>query len=264
MVFHSTRCSPHALAQALRPLLWPRGACSARLRGQSVIRDRTRLKPHLDVPTKVWVSEVMLQQTQVATVIPYYNRWMQQCASPHYFCVMHLRSPLPRFPTIRHLVRLYVSILPAHTSFSPHTLLDRSSPPPSTGVLRHRHHQQHLEGPRILLARRAPPRRRQNGRRGLRRPPPRQREGHGVAHPRHRALQRRRDLLHCVQRTRPRREPSIPHSPFSPTPRAPVPARLKARRSSTGTYTACSADSSPCTRRQRPRRPSTSSGPPLR
>ncbi|KAF9447147.1 hypothetical protein P691DRAFT_761024 [Macrolepiota fuliginosa MF-IS2] len=26
---------------------------------------------------EVWVSEVMLQQTQVATVIPYYNRWME-------------------------------------------------------------------------------------------------------------------------------------------------------------------------------------------
>ena len=25
---------------------------------------------------KVWISEIMLQQTQVATVIPYYNRWM--------------------------------------------------------------------------------------------------------------------------------------------------------------------------------------------
>ncbi|KAF9564477.1 DNA glycosylase [Agrocybe pediades] len=34
---------------------------------------------------EVWVSEIMLQQTQVATVIPYYNRWMQ------------------RFPTIRDL-----------------------------------------------------------------------------------------------------------------------------------------------------------------
>lgn len=28
----------------------------------------------------VWVSEVMLQQTQVATVIDYYNRWMQVTA----------------------------------------------------------------------------------------------------------------------------------------------------------------------------------------
>lgn len=26
----------------------------------------------------VWVSEVMLQQTQVATVIDYYNRWMEK------------------------------------------------------------------------------------------------------------------------------------------------------------------------------------------
>lgn len=34
---------------------------------------------------EVWVSEVMLQQTQVTTVIPYYNRWMET------------------FPTIRHL-----------------------------------------------------------------------------------------------------------------------------------------------------------------
>ncbi|KIM85727.1 hypothetical protein PILCRDRAFT_816934 [Piloderma croceum F 1598] len=34
---------------------------------------------------EVWVSEIMLQQTQVATVIPYYNRWME------------------KFPTIRDL-----------------------------------------------------------------------------------------------------------------------------------------------------------------
>lgn len=30
----------------------------------------------------VWVSEIMLQQTQVATVIDYYNRWMQ-VSTPH-------------------------------------------------------------------------------------------------------------------------------------------------------------------------------------
>lgn len=34
---------------------------------------------------EVWVSEIMLQQTQVATVIPYYTRWME------------------KYPTIRHL-----------------------------------------------------------------------------------------------------------------------------------------------------------------
>ena len=32
----------------------------------------------------VWVSEIMLQQTQVATVIDYYNRWMKVS-----FCVLY-------------------------------------------------------------------------------------------------------------------------------------------------------------------------------
>ena len=27
-------------------------------------------------PYAIWISEIMLQQTQVATVIPYWNRWM--------------------------------------------------------------------------------------------------------------------------------------------------------------------------------------------
>src|SRR5665811_1686979 len=29
-------------------------------------------------PYRVWISEVMLQQTQVATVIPYYNKWLRR------------------------------------------------------------------------------------------------------------------------------------------------------------------------------------------
>lgn len=33
---------------------------------------------HRKDPYAVWVSEVMLQQTQVRTVIPYYERWMQR------------------------------------------------------------------------------------------------------------------------------------------------------------------------------------------
>ena len=33
---------------------------------------------HSPTPYQVWVSELMLQQTQVATVIPYYNKWMAQ------------------------------------------------------------------------------------------------------------------------------------------------------------------------------------------
>ena len=29
-------------------------------------------------PYAIWVSEIMLQQTQIATVIPYYERWMKR------------------------------------------------------------------------------------------------------------------------------------------------------------------------------------------
>ncbi len=49
--------------------------------------EEQRLLPwRLDrTPYAVWVSEIMLQQTQVAVVIPYFERWMQ------------------RFPTVRHL-----------------------------------------------------------------------------------------------------------------------------------------------------------------
>lgn len=32
-------------------------------------------------PYRVWISEVMLQQTQVAVVIPYYNKWMESFPS---------------------------------------------------------------------------------------------------------------------------------------------------------------------------------------
>src|SRR5438876_6909732 len=32
-------------------------------------------------PYAIWVSEIMLQQTQVKTVIPYWERWMRQLPS---------------------------------------------------------------------------------------------------------------------------------------------------------------------------------------
>ena len=38
-------------------------------------------------PYAIWVSEVMLQQTQVKTVIPYYERW------------------LSTYPTLQHLAK---------------------------------------------------------------------------------------------------------------------------------------------------------------
>jgi len=33
---------------------------------------------HNKTPYRVWISEIMLQQTQVATVIPYYEAFMQR------------------------------------------------------------------------------------------------------------------------------------------------------------------------------------------
>src|SRR5437588_188498 len=39
-----------------------------------------RVLPWRDDPSlyRVWISEVMLQQTQVVTVIPYFERWMKR------------------------------------------------------------------------------------------------------------------------------------------------------------------------------------------
>ncbi|MEM9246268.1 MAG: A/G-specific adenine glycosylase, partial [Cyanobacteria bacterium P01_F01_bin.153] len=36
-----------------------------------------RRSPDLDDPYRIWTSEVMLQQTQVKTVLPYYHRWFE-------------------------------------------------------------------------------------------------------------------------------------------------------------------------------------------
>ncbi len=36
-----------------------------------------RRLPDLNDPYRIWTSEVMLQQTQVKTVLPYYNRWFE-------------------------------------------------------------------------------------------------------------------------------------------------------------------------------------------
>ncbi|GFU33607.1 adenine DNA glycosylase [Nephila pilipes] len=50
-------------------------------REQRTLPWRTIAKTELDHNTRgyaVWVSEVMLQQTQVATVIPYFNKWMEK------------------------------------------------------------------------------------------------------------------------------------------------------------------------------------------
>ncbi len=60
-------------------------------------------------PYKVWISEVMLQQTQVATVIPYFERFMQEFPSIHHLAqaeqdkVLHLWTGLGYYARARNL-----------------------------------------------------------------------------------------------------------------------------------------------------------------
>jgi A/G-specific adenine glycosylase len=60
-------------------------------------------------PYRVWVSEIMLQQTQVATVISYYQRFMEQCpdlrklADAELDTVLRLWAGLGYYARARHL-----------------------------------------------------------------------------------------------------------------------------------------------------------------
>lgn len=58
----------------------PRTVVAIRSRLLAWFRDHQRDLPwrRRPEPYAVWVSEMMLQQTQVATVIPYFDRWMQK------------------------------------------------------------------------------------------------------------------------------------------------------------------------------------------
>jgi A/G-specific adenine glycosylase len=67
-------------------------------------------------PYRVWVSEIMLQQTQVATVIPYYSRFMARfadvgaLAAAPLDAVLHAWSGLGYYARARHLHRAAVQI----------------------------------------------------------------------------------------------------------------------------------------------------------
>ena len=58
---------------------------------------------------RVWVSEIMLQQTQVSTVIPYFQRFMQRFDSVHALAqssqdeVLHLWTGLGYYTRARNL-----------------------------------------------------------------------------------------------------------------------------------------------------------------
>jgi len=81
-------------------------------------------------PYRVWVSEIMLQQTQVATVIPYYERFMarfpdvQALAAASSDEVLHLWTGLGYYARARNLHRAAQSIVSDHGGEFPQTLDD--------------------------------------------------------------------------------------------------------------------------------------------
>ena len=86
------------------------GEFAERLLGWFERHGRKHLPWQLDpTPYRVWVSEVMLQQTQVATVIPYYERFLARFPTVHALAeapldeVLHLWTGLGYYARARHL-----------------------------------------------------------------------------------------------------------------------------------------------------------------
>lgn len=85
-------------------------------------RDRT--------PYRVWVSEIMLQQTQVATVIPYFNAFMERfpdiaaLAAAPTDEVLHHWSGLGYYARARNLQRAAQEIVARHDGEFPRTLAE--------------------------------------------------------------------------------------------------------------------------------------------
>jgi A/G-specific adenine glycosylase len=83
---------------------------------------------HDPTPYRVWVSEVMLQQTQVATVIPFYERFMARFPDVHALAsapideVLHLWTGLGYYARARNLHRTASVIVTEHGGHFPRTL----------------------------------------------------------------------------------------------------------------------------------------------
>lgn len=79
-------------------------------------------------PYPVWVSEIMLQQTQVSTVIPFFERFMQTFPTVHSLAeapidtVLHLWTGLGYYARARNLHKAAQSIVQQHKGRFPETL----------------------------------------------------------------------------------------------------------------------------------------------
>ena len=82
---------------------------------------------HSRTPYRVWISEVMLQQTQVATVIPYYERFIKRFPDATALAggavdeVLHLWSGLGYYARARNLRRAALRIRDEHGGEFPET-----------------------------------------------------------------------------------------------------------------------------------------------
>src|SRR5690606_30105768 len=76
-------------------------------------------------PYRVWVSEIMLQQTQVSTVIPYFQRFMQRFPTVQKLArapqdeVLHLWTGLGYYARARNLHRAAQIIVAEHGGIFP-------------------------------------------------------------------------------------------------------------------------------------------------
>lgn len=80
---------------------------------------------HPRTPYRVWISEIMLQQTQVQTVIPYFQRFMQAFADIHSLTlapldrVLHLWTGLGYYARARNLHKAAMQINTQHNGNFP-------------------------------------------------------------------------------------------------------------------------------------------------
>ncbi|GLS25315.1 A/G-specific adenine glycosylase [Marinibactrum halimedae] len=79
-------------------------------------------------PYRVWVSEIMLQQTQVTTVIPYFERFMERFPDVHHLAkapvddVLHLWTGLGYYARARNLHRCAQTVVEKHKGEFPNSV----------------------------------------------------------------------------------------------------------------------------------------------
>lgn len=94
---------------------------------------------HDKTPYRVWVSEIMLQQTQVATVIPYYERFMarfprvEDLAAAEQDEVLHLWTGLGYYARARNLHRAAQVVVAEHGGQFPVHSLEAMAALPGIG-----------------------------------------------------------------------------------------------------------------------------------